>query len=1074
MKYWLLSVLLFFGMILKVHSQEGEYVLKWKLDYDFSSKHFHCNVFKMEARFEKGSPKKVFELIGIPRGKQSYSNVFRYSSSLKLNQIRFWGRRHIGSKCLQRQREDGGTIHRINEKGCFNKVFGINMDVFGYSLWNEKVEIEKKPILQIIDPGEDNLISSDKKRWITSHTGFDSSEYNWQVSLNAKDWLNLPQFDGHSKILVNGNDLLSGYQINNKHCRKIHVRQVACNAQSNPVTYTYAVSAPKIKTLNYGKTKCFDATGQIELEFDRTMYSRELMSVSLRNKSLNTDYSVPNINYGRNLKYVINNLPAGKYSLRIIGSLPKQDGSLFNTYSEGPDYTRDFEIKKPDPVSFTTSKTTVFCHGGSDGTITVKGSGGKNVFEIKIDDQDWIPFNRGKIHFIEGRPKGEVRIQVRDSNGCIAKEIIRDVKGKIQGLGKEILAQVVIEEPTAPLKAEMVYDLPPRAFGFSDGQLRAKVTGGTPYADKSYKFEWRHENGTKWETFSQENHADGWFLTLENAIAGTYFLTVWDQNYDKASQKNSCTVQKMAFTLSQPEPLLASLEVIHPISCNASNVFGDPYSDGVLEATVSGGVPFEPLLNGKYAYKYIWKKQNEAGEFEELAGENAARLQNLSAGTYALNVVDKNDIIIGVYVQNVLVEATDVLLELKDPQLLQVKATATALECAQGGNAKAKAVVTGGLPPYQIEWSNGAKGVEADHLIAGNYLVFVTDAKGCRATTSVAVVQPGGLQIETILARAPTCPEGADGEIQLRVSGGEPPYSFQWNTGSQQRDLKNLSAGNYRLELIDANGCKAIREIRLEDPKVYPLDLGPYRTLCNGQTHHLDATIDDAAASYYWMGPNGYRSTEAKIEVSQAGTYQVEVLTAKGCIQIETIDVEVVNEAIDANFLMSSQVYIDQEVVLFDISDPESPQTEWMLPKQAIEIERKDRTIVLEFQKAGSYTIGLQTKQGDCFARLYKTIVVLEQHEFAQPSATNDLFVKQFEVTPNPSSGPFDVQIQLAEAGEIKLSAYSVSGELVAQPKIGAIAANYYIPITNVLSKGMYLLVLETAKETQVKRIIRN
>ncbi|MBN4071187.1 SprB repeat-containing protein, partial [Crocinitomix catalasitica] len=47
-----------------------------------------------------------------------------------------------------------------------------------------------------------------------------------------------------------------------------------------------------------------------------------------------------------------------------------------------------------------------------------------------------------------------------------------------------------------------------------------------------------------------------------------------------------------------------------------------------------------------------------------------------------------------------------------------------------------------------------------------------------------------------------------EGSIEVDVSGGVPPYTFDWNTGSVSDSIGGLPSGNYLLLITDANGCE--------------------------------------------------------------------------------------------------------------------------------------------------------------------------------------------------------------------------------------------------------------------------
>ncbi len=169
-------------------------------------------------------------------------------------------------------------------------------------------------------------------------------------------------------------------------------------------------------------------------------------------------------------------------------------------------------------------------------------------------------------------------------------------------------------------------------------------------------------------------------------------------------------------------------------------------------------------------------------------------------------------------------------------------------------------------PSYQ--WSTGDTGSKAYITQGGIICVTVTDEDGCEgndctqlefATSTTIFLRPElcfgdsilvGEQVfrdsghyEVILPQANrngcdstvvldihTFPEiylsdtllvhddgSHNGLINVQISGGKPPYIYQWDTGSKSPFIKNLTAGTYILSVTDANNCTQTFEFVIKD-----------------------------------------------------------------------------------------------------------------------------------------------------------------------------------------------------------------------------------------------------------------
>ena len=130
-------------------------------------------------------------------------------------------------------------------------------------------------------------------------------------------------------------------------------------------------------------------------------------------------------------------------------------------------------------------------------------------------------------------------------------------------------------------------------------------------------------------------------------------------------------------------------------------------------------------------------------------------------------------------------------------------------------------------------------------------------------------------------------PKSCTGTISTSITGGTPPYSFQWNTGITGSSLFGLCPGNYALTATDAQGCSAEQVIQVGAQTAPFVYLGPDRTICQGSTATLDAGSE--GMSYQWSTGANTQS----IIVATQGQYSVTVTGSNGCVAHDAIFVTV-------------------------------------------------------------------------------------------------------------------------------------------------------------------------------------
>lgn len=143
--------------------------------------------------------------------------------------------------------------------------------------------------------------------------------------------------------------------------------------------------------------------------------------------------------------------------------------------------------------------------------------------------------------------------------------------------------------------------------------------------------------------------------------------------------------------------------------------------------------------------------------------------------------------------------------------------------CADAVDGMISLQSSGGAPEPDFLWNNGSKSQAISGLGNGTYQVTVTSSTG-----KSAVFGPYILATDSLMLTGETQPASggqANGLFRVIVSGGEPPYTYQWCDGSTTAiEEIQLAAGFCCVTVTDSKGCSAVlcEEIqeasRVDDP----------------------------------------------------------------------------------------------------------------------------------------------------------------------------------------------------------------------------------------------------------------
>lgn len=460
-------------------------------------------------------------------------------------------------------------------------------------------------------------------------------------------------------------------------------------------------------------------------------------------------------------------------------------------------------ISSPNPFTISSTIQNVTCFGGFDGQISVNVSGGSPAYTYS-----WSPgpLNGQGTSSISGITAGVYTLNLTDQNGCDTNLTFTVTEAS------EILASFTTIDANC---------------GVADGFINATVTGGTVAGDFTYQ----------WLDGSSNPIAGAINPSLSNVAAGTYFLRVIDDN---ACEKTFLT------TLGNTNAPTIQVDSIRNLSCfgdnngaifitasgtnspftynwipqgqtsqDIANLSAGNYIVGVTNTlgcvsfdTASVLAPAELLANftntdascglcngearvlasgGTAPYTYLWSN-----------GSTADTANALCAGVYSLVLSDANGCSKSF---NFNINASG------GPTGATVSTTAAS--CASSCDGSASVLPIGGTAPYTYSWlHNGANTNSLNNLCAGNYVLLITDRKGCSRNINVTITSPAALSMAQTV-KAHTCNQiPCDGSIRLDVAGGTKPYTYAWSSSLPNNNVQNaLCAGIYQVTVSDANGC---------------------------------------------------------------------------------------------------------------------------------------------------------------------------------------------------------------------------------------------------------------------------
>ncbi|WEK33900.1 MAG: MBG domain-containing protein [Candidatus Pseudobacter hemicellulosilyticus] len=542
---------------------------------------------------------------------------------------------------------------------------------------------------------------------------------------------------------------------------------------------------------------------------------------------------------------------------------------LLNSQAQNlPSPTKVTPLAPPPTLTLTTSKTDIYCNGGSNGAASVQVTGGVAPYTYS-----WSP-SGGIGYQATGLVAGTYTVTVKDANSEEKTATVTvqqpppinvtpSQTNVSCGGGSNATATVTASGGTGTLTYSWspFGGISPTATGLPAGTYFCTITDAN-YCQKTEKFiitEPAVLKTTGTQTNVTCNSGSNGLATVTPSGGSAPYTYSWSPSGGNAAtasglpvgvytvtvtDANSCTAMR-PFTITQP-PAISTTGTQTNIVCNGA-------STGIATVTASGGTT---------PYTYSWDKSSSKS--------NSAT--GLAAGEYTVTVTDAN----GCFATR--------KFTVTQPPAMTATTSQVNVYCNGGSNGSASVTVSGGSGPYTYSWSpSGGTAATATGLAAGHYTVTITDANLCSITRSFDLTQPTAMKVTPSQTNV-SCNGGTNGTASVTVSGGSGPYTYSWSpTGGTAATATGLAVGSYTVTITDANLCSTTQNFTISQPPAMSAVTSQQNVSCNGaSTGSATVTASGGAGSYtYSWAPSG--GTAATASGLAVGSYTCTITDANAC-----------------------------------------------------------------------------------------------------------------------------------------------------------------------------------------------
>lgn len=418
---------------------------------------------------------------------------------------------------------------------------------------------------------------------------------------------------------------------------------------------------------------------------------------------------------------------------------------------------------------------------------------------------------------------------------------------------------------------------------------------------------------------------------------------------------------------------------------------------------------------------------------------NPSSLNNISAGTYIVTVIDANGCTIADTIN------------LVNNYTFSTSGVVNDENCSLG-DATIDLTIIGGTNPFTFTWSNGANTEDLSGIGAGTYTVTSTDASGCSIIDTFTVNNIATLAVTGTITDD-NC-SGGIGAIDINVVGGTTPYTFSWSNGSTTEDISGLTSGIYSVTVTDSNGCSDTLSYAIINVLTFNYTSSVTNDSCSIGMGVIDLTTTGGTVPFTFVWSNGANTED--ITGLNSGVYTVTISDSSGCTVVDSFTISNTTSFTSSGAITDASCLACSDGSIDLTATGDSPFT--FLWSNGATTEDISNLLT------GGYYVIITGSSG-CVDSLYFYV------NYPVGIETTDVNW-MFNIYPNPANNEFTLEYNFRTNDEVSFRMFNVIGELVYDENINQAQGKLTINAQHMYPGVYFIQLTSDDKSENIKLII--